>query len=265
MSLSQEIKEFALREGASLVGVAAAERLEAAPSGSRPTDLLPGAEAVVVLALRIPRGCLRSANLRLYRNTVTHLEHELNRLAYDVSLFLEERGYLALPVTPDIPVDMERSAGLQGDLSHKHAAAAAGLGKIGNSTLLLTPQFGPRVRLVSVVTTAPLPADPEINGDVCRHCFSCVKACPAKAIGEDGGMDKLKCLRSSSPYGYGGLFRFLREFLDTEDKERKLEMLRQPRALELHQFLRVGNYSCASCVKVCPVGREPPPSPEAGQ
>lgn len=258
MDLTDETKEFANRRGASLVGVASAERLEEAPAGCKPTDLLPGATSVVVAAMRVPEGVLKSPNLRLYRNTAYHLEHELNRLAYDIAIFLEDKGYSALPVTPDIPLDMQRASGLQGDLSHKHAAVEAGLGCLGTSTLLLTPQFGPRVRLVSTITTAPLKADPKpkIAEDFCQGCFICLEVCPAKAIQENGKIDKFKCLRTCMPYGYGGLLRFIRELMEVEDKEKRLEMLRQPRAVELHQFVRVGNYSCAECVKVCPVGME---------
>lgn len=257
MGLTEETKEFALRSGASLVGIATADRFEAAPEGCKPGDLLPGAAAVIVMALRMPYGVLMSPNLRVYRNVASHLEHDLNRIAYEIALFLEDKGYAALPVSPDIPLDMQRASGLQGDFSHKHAAVQAGLGWLGTSTLLLTPQFGPRVRLISVITNARLNADPKIEEETCRKCFECVKACPAKAIQENGEIDKLKCLRQCQPYGYGGLLRFIREFRAAESEEKKLELLRQPRAIELHQFLRGGNYSCASCVKVCSVGKQP--------
>ncbi len=263
MGLADETKRLALNRGASLVGIASVDRFERAPEGRKPGDLLPGATAVIVMALRMPYGVLKSSNLRFYRSVANHLEHELSKLAYDITLFLENRGYAASPVTPDIPLDMQRGSGLEGDFSHKHAAVQAGLGWQGISTLLLTPQFGPRVRLVSTITDAPLEADPKIEEEVCRKCFACVKACPAKALQESGEIDKPRCLRQCMPYGYGGLLRFVREFMAAESEEKKLELLRQPRAIELHQFVRAGNYSCANCVKVCPVGKQPSSSQKA--
>ncbi|MFC1864699.1 hypothetical protein ACFLYG_02595 [Chloroflexota bacterium] len=255
MDLADEIKGTALSRGATLVGIASADRFEGAPEGHRPWDLLPGATAVIVMALRVPNGVLKSSNLRLYRNVANHLEHELNKLAYEVAMFMEDKGYAASPVAPDIPLDMQQDSGLRGDFSHKHAAVQAGLGWLGTSTLLLTPQFGPRVRLVSVISNVPLKADPKIKEEVCRTCVACVKACPVKAIQENGEIDKLKCLRQCMPYGYGGLYRFIREFMATESEENRRELLRQPKVMELHQFVRAGNYSCANCVKVCPVGK----------
>ena len=255
MELADETKEIALSRGATMVGISSADRFEGAPEEHKPSDLLPEATTVIVIALRIPYGVLKSSNLRFYRNVATHLGHELNKLAYEIAVFLENKGFVALPVTPNIPVDMQRGSGLIGDFSHKHAAVQAGLGRLGTSTLLLTPQFGPRVRLVSIISNAPLKADLRIEDEVCRKCFACVKACSAKAIQENGEIDKPKCLRQCMPYGYGGLSRFIREFMATDNEENKLELLKQPRAIELHQFVQAGNYSCADCVKVCPVGK----------
>ena len=143
-----------------------------------------------------------------------------------------------------------------GDFSHKHAAAAAGLGEFGTSTLFLTPRFGPRVRLISVVTNAPLQGDKKISQKICLKCFKCMKECPAGAIREDGTLDKIKCVRQCMPHGVGSLVGFLRELLATESKEERAKMLKDPKLMEFHQFLRVGRgLSCANCMKVCPVGR----------
>ena len=53
--LMQRVREFALdRLEVDLVGVAPAERLQGAPAGARPTDYLPSAKSVIVLAAKIP-------------------------------------------------------------------------------------------------------------------------------------------------------------------------------------------------------------------
>ncbi|HUW63516.1 MAG TPA: hypothetical protein VMW83_02285 [Spirochaetia bacterium] len=63
-----------------------------------------------------------------------------------------------------------------GDLSHKHAARAAGLGVLGRNSLLITPQYGNRVDLVSVIT------DLDLEPDSLPHCRLCLDACPAGAL-----------------------------------------------------------------------------------
>jgi epoxyqueuosine reductase QueG len=256
MGLASEVKQLALSLGADMVGVATTQDLDGAPEGYRPRDLLTGAKAAVVAALHLPAGVLASNNMRVLVNCSNFVEHKLNGIAYQIACFLEERGYLAVPIHPDIPVDMRSKQAFMGDLSHKHAAVTAGLGEIGTSTLLLTQRFGPRVRLISVVTDAPLEADKMLDHRICLKCFTCVRECPVGAIREDGTLDKIKCVRQCMPYAVGGLIRFLREFVAIENRQEKFQMLKDPTLMEFHQFLRVGRgLFCSNCMKVCPVGR----------
>ncbi|MGC8778600.1 MAG: 4Fe-4S double cluster binding domain-containing protein [Candidatus Caldatribacteriaceae bacterium] len=57
-----------------------------------------------------------------------------------------------------------------------------GLGWIGKTDLLITRRFGPRVRLVSVLTARPVaePGEP-VNKSYCGDCELCVRNCPARA------------------------------------------------------------------------------------
>lgn len=65
-------------------------------------------------------------------------------------------------------------------------ARDAGLGEIGRHGLLITPDYGPRVRLAVVTTNLPLdnhvyqPVDGVL--DFCERCKKCAVCCPAKAI-----------------------------------------------------------------------------------
>lgn len=76
-------------------------------------------------------------------------------------------------------------------------ARDAGLGEIGRNGLLITPQFGPRVRLGVVTTNLPLDTDRPTDFGIaqfCRDCEKCVKTCPGKAIpsGPPGEIDGAK-------------------------------------------------------------------------
>jgi epoxyqueuosine reductase QueG len=61
-------------------------------------------------------------------------------------------------------------------------AHIAGLGWIGKNCLLITSVYGPRIRLSSILTNAPLPATNNPIEQRCDTCRACVEICPAAAI-----------------------------------------------------------------------------------
>jgi epoxyqueuosine reductase len=182
------------RSNAELFGVAPAERFQHAPDGSRPGDYLPQARCVVVLAESIPETIVDVAGhydepgktLGPYMwYGYSMLNWDLSATAMKAAKFLEARGFKALPFPP---TGLLYKFGDRADFSHRHAAVAAGLGEFGTSGLLLTPEFGPRQRLVSIITDAPLEPSPMYGGpalcrpDVCG--MACVAACPTDALTE---------------------------------------------------------------------------------
>jgi len=67
-------------------------------------------------------------------------------------------------------------------------AIDAGLGELGRHGLLITPGYGPRVRIGQVFTDLPLVCDEPIEFGVqefCRICKKCAKHCPSQAIMHD--------------------------------------------------------------------------------
>ncbi|MCD4670919.1 MAG: hypothetical protein K8S14_10795, partial [Actinomycetia bacterium] len=68
-------------------------------------------------------------------------------------------------------------------LSSRYAAVLAGLGQMGWSGCVITPEFGLRQRFVAIVTDVPLEPTPLYDGNpLCKKCFRCVDACPVKAV-----------------------------------------------------------------------------------
>ncbi|MCE5253203.1 MAG: hypothetical protein LLG45_03180 [Actinomycetia bacterium] len=191
--LTDEVREFVLdRLDIDLFGVAPVGRLAGGPEGGRPADYLAAATSVIVLAAKIPDGAIEVAG---------HYEEEGKTLGpymwygyvvpnWDLSTaagrlvrFLERRGHAAVPFPP---TGLLYKFGTRADFSHRHAAVAAGLGEFGLSGLLLTPEFGPRQRLVSIITDAPLESSPMYAGpalcrpDACGR--ACIKVCPTRAL-----------------------------------------------------------------------------------
>ena len=112
------------------------------------------------------------------------------------AILLEKAGYVStyMPTTYGMTLswpgnyrwDFPKPPRGFGPFSHKHAAVAAGLGRFGLNNLLLTPQHGSRQRLCSIITCAPLVADPPLRDPVClgEKCSRCLKSCPSGAFGE---------------------------------------------------------------------------------
>jgi ferredoxin len=78
-------------------------------------------------------------------------------------------------------------------------ARDAGLGEIGRMGLLMTPRFGPRVRLGIVTTDLPLLPDGRADDpsvlDFCTVCIKCAVCCPVRAIPMDDRIEMEGALR----------------------------------------------------------------------
>jgi epoxyqueuosine reductase len=151
----------------------------------------------------------------LYLHHYRQANYRLDRIAFDVAAIIQRAGGKAIPIAASQIVDWE---GQRGHLSHKALAHAAGLGWRGRNNLLVTPQFGARVRLVSILTDLPLLIDSPLDSS-CDQCRRCIAACPAEAIKE-----------KVEEFDYLGCFEKLKEFRNTYN---------------------VGQYICGVCVKAC--------------
>ncbi len=152
--------------------------------------LLPQTRSVVVFAMEVypeilnhsrPGRAMGQASLNdLLNQNVAFLNGRLTKATYDVAKASRNIGLKALPLpAAGCPLDLRF---LEAVFSYKHAGQAAGLGYIGRSSLLITPDFGPRVRLSCCLTEALLEPTRADVVDVCQRCKVCIKKCPAGAI-----------------------------------------------------------------------------------
>ncbi len=197
-TLTKKLKKKAVALGASLVGIADASLYDKAPENHRPKDLLNDAACVISLAVPMPKAVLQQSLATLYTVNIMTIGEFINQIGLQLSIWLENQGFDAIPITSRGPLYMEALSGnIVGDLSHKHTAALAGLGEIGINTLLLNPKYGTRLMLGSVVTNAPAIADAPFRGSVClgSKCLKCVTSCPIKALSPAGVIDKKRCAK----------------------------------------------------------------------
>ena len=168
--------------------------------------LLPQAHSVVVFAMEIypevldlasPERIMGAASFNdLLVSDANYLYGRLTKAAYDVAKASRSIGLKALPLpAAGCPLD---GRFLEAVFSYKHAGQAAGLGKIGWHSLLITPDFGPRVRLSCCLTEAEL--EPTNTNMIieCDSCGICPDNCPAGALakpqaGEPYTINKFAC------------------------------------------------------------------------
>ena len=169
---TQRVKSRILNGGADLVGIADAGPLKAL--ALNPIDLLDGYECAVSIAIRLPTAIFDTISKRptpIYSATYQTVNRMLDELALHTALSLEKDGFRSLPIPASQVLDRKEWSGA---ISHKAVARMAGLGWQGKNLLLITPQYGSKVRLVTVLTNAPLIVDAPIK----NRCGNCAYGLP---------------------------------------------------------------------------------------
>ncbi|MCX6655238.1 MAG: hypothetical protein NTY03_08965 [Candidatus Bathyarchaeota archaeon] len=226
-NLKEKLRSEAKRHQVDLFGVVSTRELSDAPAGHKPTDIMPSAASVIVLGLKIldaqtdllpveGETSSNSPRQAMFSGHNAYLSQQLDAAGYSLSRMLEVEGYKAYhQLSSTGGIDGRYLTGL---LSLKHAASRAGLGTIGRNSLLITPQYGPRVRLTGIITDAEIEPDKTNMSDPCLECGICIEQCPAGA------------LQNPDP---GELYKINR--------------------FACNQFLST-RPACSICLKVCPVG-----------
>lgn len=209
-TLRSRILDVAQRpDGVDLIGIAPVERFEELPERQRPDMILPGTRSVIVLGsqvfqvlterLKASRAVGEVSVRDIYEAHKDAVVADLRQTGYRVARLLTNEGFASL----NLDQNLTDSRTLTAAFSFKGAAVAAGLGLIGKNSLLLTPSFGPRVRLSVVLTTSELEGDEVVTDDPCRDCEICIRSCPSDALkapgeGERYHHDRFLCSSYSS-------------------------------------------------------------------
>jgi epoxyqueuosine reductase QueG len=240
MLSANELKEQIQALGADLVGVAKADSPLLGEHGEDPEKLLPGAQSLISFGVALNRAAVCSDNMRLNRYDSMCVYERLNHISLETTRLLATEGAKAISVSPYFPIDMGESRGMKGDINHKTVAAIAGVGSIGLSRLLVTPKFGPFLRLGTIVTDASLSADQRLDENPCEECDACRDACPVEAIKEDGTLDYRACAVNTLRNGIPGLIASTRKLAGADEKGVK--------------GIVSSIYSCSECMGSCPAG-----------
>jgi epoxyqueuosine reductase len=171
---------------------------------------------------------------REYFDLYHSINSELNDIAGKIAAELSAQGIVCeavMATARDEDLDEQSRETLSHLLSHKLVATRAGLGWIGKTDLLVSRRFGPRVRLASIVTTAPLEVGVPTVESECGRCRLCVEQCPAQAA-------------TGASWHAGGAREAFFDAFKCRDYCRKISMQRLGESISL----------CGKCVNVCPLG-----------
>lgn len=233
MRLDDRIEIFAKTNGADFYGVAdlsTATETIAAQGGpdmaGYPRAISIGIRLPDPIVDQLPRRSERAVAVSYKKHCYDVINDRLDMVASRIGGVLQREGFRAYPVPASERVDDERICAI---FSHKMAAHIAGLGWIGKSCLLVTPEAGPRARWTTILTDAPLKAGKPMDVR-CGTCRACVDACPQSA--------------------FTG-----RNFDEREPREARYD------ALKCQEYLRAlerdtGYGTCGMCLYVCPHGRK---------
>jgi epoxyqueuosine reductase QueG len=244
MTLTQDLKKEAKKAGFAAAGISNPEMLRDLPYGrinhigilKTPEQELPEVRSVILMGIHAwdtafnivvdssglhhnqkgrPRVPLESYQLysQIARSKAWVIAHYLQKKGFD------SVASIAIPL--------------------KTAAVKCGLGCQGKSTLLVTPDHGPRVRLVSVLTTAELDIDEPFKENLCENCQRCILACPAKAL-EPYKLKVNRCMvyLSENPSSTD---------VPTETRQLEKKLIRRPTP---NSFI-----DCTTCLEACPIGK----------
>ena len=219
MLTAELIKEKARALGATVCGIG--KVYEEENPGRDPKMILPKAKAIIGFGFAIPKGLFMAmdGSTQYYTYTtlgVKYLDEEFAEIfLLKMGAMIENEGYdaclqkaipnlrikgdkstnpevvdtyeliHAVPVaegkpTPDVIIDFGK------------AARSCGIGEVGMSGKIINKKYGPFMRYCFIITDAPLDLDDELTESVCDGCGECMRACPGKAIDENG-LDSWQC------------------------------------------------------------------------
>ncbi len=223
-----EIIKEARRLGAEIIGFAPVNRW--AEQGDLswefdPQRLWPLTKTVIAIAIPSLLPVTETTVSAVYRCQYNNTNALLDEIAYRLCAFLNRNGHAAINICRDGYGENVMRARPIAVFSHVWAAHYAGIGEVGWNHCLVTRQFGPRTRLVSILTALELEGDPMLpEGSVCNKCQLCQKACPTQA------------------------------FSGNKHKDRRSNMNKYACFSRREKFKTVQH--CGYCLKVCPAGED---------
>lgn len=227
---SEEVKRVAKAFGADLVGVTHyderwmyTQKFSDMSQTQRPQEIPAGLNNVIVTAQSMDYDLIRTVPSAL-SGAATGLGYSHDALVVlSLAQYIRNLGYQAIPSMNDSALAIP-------------LAIKAGLGEYGRNGLLITKEFGPRIRLGKIFTDLPLAHDLPIHFGVkefCEGCQRCVNGCPVKAISPSKP--------SAEVYNQSNIKGVRKWSVDGE---------------KCFSYWAAQNSDCSICIRVCPYNKD---------
>jgi len=227
---SEMIKQVAKLFGAGIVGVTAyderwqyASRFSDTEGVEKEPEVSSELENVIVLAVPMDYELMQTVPSAL-GSAATGLGYSKDAtMLLALTQFIRGLGYHAVGSLNDTAISIPY-------------AIKAGLGEPGRNGLLITKEFGPRVRLGKIFTDIPLAHDkPRLFGvrEFCKICKRCARSCPSRSITNDEP--------SAVTYSQSNITGVRKWTVDVE---------------KCFAFWAAQNSDCAVCIRVCPYNKD---------
>lgn len=208
--MKDKLLKLAKKCGTDIIGFAPADRFD---KDDNIFKIMPETKTVIGFAFQVLRGIYRGTEegTTYYQYTtmaVENMEETIMPMALlRVSMMLEEEGYIALPqrrhqqimeekdsTNPEVAYDaIYREKFQENQIDFLNTAVKCGLGERSFYDTLLTDEYGPMVRYCFILTDAEFEATEEYKAHLCDKCGECIKACPGRAISDEGKVDTWQC------------------------------------------------------------------------
>jgi epoxyqueuosine reductase len=189
----------------------------------KPIDLPDDLPNVVVLANQIDHDTIKTVPSAL-SGAATGQGYSKDIIAVlSLTQYIRNLGYRAVASLNDTALSIP-------------LAIQAGLGEYGRHGLLITPEFGPRVRIAKIFTDLPLHPDEPIHFGVeefCSVCRRCSSACPPRAIPDGESSDV--------PHSISNLVGVKKWTVNAE---------------KCFKFWANQGTDCSICIRICPYNKD---------
>lgn len=227
MNQQQEIEKLILDLGVAKVGFCKLDDL--LPQGLK--HLKSGISIVIRLSDQVVSDIdLEKGPTHTYFHHYRTVNAFIDQVSFKITNQLQQWGHLAMAIPASQSIN-DSGWNYRGLFQHKTTATRAGMGWIGKNCCLITEEFGPRVRLGTILTDMEFTYNTPITTSRCGNCKLCIRSCPAKTIkGETwaAGMER-------------------EALIDPEKCSRHMK----------NEYKHIGRGAvCGICLKVCPQGKE---------
>jgi len=225
-AFTHRVKAAARLYGADMVGITRIGPLwlYACNAKDEPIKLPEGINTAIVMAVEMDYDRIRTSPSPIAGSATGNGYSRMAFTGACVARYLTELGWQAISSGNDTALSIP-------------LAIDAGLGELGRNGMLITPQYGPRVRLLKVFTNAPLQPDQSMDFGVkafCDVCVKCATTCPSGSIAETP-MTSVGPTLSNNP----GAVKW---YINPET---------------CLAFWRKNGVSCSNCIRSCPFNKSP--------